>query len=87
MAINLLNRLVLLSALCISLGQCIYMPIFNGNSLQSTDPCYDERGSPRRCIPDFVNAAFGSVVQVISLTFVSIVQNFKKFVNSQAMPN
>ena len=67
MCVNLLNRLVLLSALCLSLSEGIYMPIFNGNSLQSTDPCYDERGSPRRCIPDFVNAAFGSLVQVIRI--------------------
>lgn len=26
------------------------------------DPCYDERGNPKRCIPDFVNAAFNRPV-------------------------
>lgn len=26
------------------------------------DPCYDERGDPKMCIPDFVNAAFGQEV-------------------------
>ncbi|XP_018617048.2 netrin-1a isoform X2 [Scleropages formosus] len=30
------------------------------------DPCYDENGNPRRCIPDFVNAAFGKEVRVSS---------------------
>ncbi|XP_051997632.1 netrin-1 isoform X2 [Xyrauchen texanus] len=30
------------------------------------DPCYDENGQPRRCIPDFVNAAFGKEVRVSS---------------------
>jgi hypothetical protein len=25
----------------------------------AVDPCYDEEGKARRCIPDFVNAAFG----------------------------
>ncbi|KAK7938338.1 hypothetical protein WMY93_001664 [Mugilogobius chulae] len=30
------------------------------------DPCYDENGNPRRCIPDFVNAAFGKDVRVSS---------------------
>uniref|UniRef100_A0A3P8UTC2 Netrin-1 n=1 Tax=Cynoglossus semilaevis TaxID=244447 RepID=A0A3P8UTC2_CYNSE len=30
------------------------------------DPCYDENGNPRRCIPDFVNAAFGKEVKVSS---------------------
>lgn len=30
------------------------------------DPCYDEHGNPRRCIPDFVNAAFGKEVKVSS---------------------
>ncbi|KAK3910404.1 Netrin-3 [Frankliniella fusca] len=30
------------------------------------DPCYDESGAPRRCIPDFVNAAFGKPVEASS---------------------
>ncbi|KAJ3614518.1 hypothetical protein NHX12_018090 [Muraenolepis orangiensis] len=32
----------------------------------SPDPCYDETGNPRRCIPDFVNSAFGKEVRVSS---------------------
>uniref|UniRef100_H3CIU4 Netrin-1 n=1 Tax=Tetraodon nigroviridis TaxID=99883 RepID=H3CIU4_TETNG len=31
-----------------------------------SDPCYDEHAHPRRCIPDFVNAAFGKEVKVSS---------------------
>uniref|UniRef100_A0A8C5WTG8 Laminin N-terminal domain-containing protein n=1 Tax=Laticauda laticaudata TaxID=8630 RepID=A0A8C5WTG8_LATLA len=30
------------------------------------DPCYDEKGAPRRCIPEFVNAAFGKDVHASS---------------------
>ncbi|XP_070965867.1 netrin-1 isoform X2 [Oncorhynchus clarkii lewisi] len=30
------------------------------------DPCYDENGNPRRCIPDFVNSAFGKEVRTSS---------------------
>uniref|UniRef100_A0A671SGR9 Netrin-1-like n=1 Tax=Sinocyclocheilus anshuiensis TaxID=1608454 RepID=A0A671SGR9_9TELE len=30
------------------------------------DPCYDEYGHPTRCIPDFVNAAFGKEVRASS---------------------
>ncbi|XP_063286666.1 netrin-3 [Pelobates fuscus] len=30
------------------------------------DPCYDENGLPRRCVPEFVNAAFGKEVQASS---------------------
>ncbi|VDM24665.1 unnamed protein product [Toxocara canis] len=26
------------------------------------DPCYDSAGRPVRCIPDFINAAFGKPV-------------------------
>lgn len=43
--------------------------ITNGNSYMSMfeprnnpDPCYSESGEPKRCIPDFVNAAFGKGV-------------------------
>lgn len=27
-----------------------------------TDPCYDDRGEPARCVPNFENAAFGKLV-------------------------
>ncbi|XP_013408519.1 netrin-1 isoform X1 [Lingula anatina] len=30
------------------------------------DPCYDEMGNPKRCIPDFVNAAFGKEITASS---------------------
>uniref|UniRef100_A0A8C0GZ38 Netrin 3 n=1 Tax=Chelonoidis abingdonii TaxID=106734 RepID=A0A8C0GZ38_CHEAB len=32
----------------------------------ASDPCYDENSAPRRCIPEFVNAAFGKEVQASS---------------------
>jgi len=38
---------------------------FSAFSLQRTsgiDPCYDDQGQPIRCMPDFVNAAFGMPV-------------------------
>ncbi|MBN3322108.1 NET3 protein, partial [Atractosteus spatula] len=28
------------------------------------DPCYDDNGAARRCIPEFINAAFGKEVQI-----------------------
>ncbi|EEC01940.1 netrin, putative [Ixodes scapularis] len=31
-----------------------------------SDPCYDDMNNPRRCIPDFVNAAFGKEVRTSS---------------------
>ncbi|XP_077481361.1 netrin 2 [Stigmatopora argus] len=31
-----------------------------------TDPCYDDAGAARRCIPEFINAAFGKEVTVSS---------------------
>ncbi|NP_001158400.1 netrin1 precursor [Saccoglossus kowalevskii] len=39
---------------------------YNGLSVMQQrplDPCYDENGNPKRCIPDFVNAAFGIPVK------------------------
>lgn len=33
-----------------------------GPPLLDEDPCYDESGKPLRCIPDFINAAFGRTV-------------------------
>ncbi|KPP72692.1 hypothetical protein Z043_108284 [Scleropages formosus] len=42
----------------------------NGNPFASQqsppDPCYDDNGAARRCIPEFINAAFGKDVQVSS---------------------
>ncbi|XP_074604562.1 netrin-A [Brevipalpus obovatus] len=39
---------------------------FGSSQISQIDPCYDENGNPRRCIPDFVNAAFGKRVEVSS---------------------
>jgi len=66
MIVKNFNSFLLLSALSVCICESIFMP-FNGNSLQNTDPCYDERGNARRCIPDFVNAAFGQLVQSSSV--------------------
>ncbi|XP_049491319.1 netrin-1 [Panthera uncia] len=41
------------------------LSMFSGQAAQP-DPCSDENGHPRRCIPDFVNAAFGKDVRVSS---------------------
>lgn len=40
---------------------------FSGPQATQTDPCYDETGAPRRCIPEFINAAFGQEVGVSSV--------------------
>lgn len=40
-----------------------YLKMFSAQS--TADPCYDE-DRPRRCIPDFVNAAFGSPITASS---------------------
>ncbi|KAJ0032953.1 hypothetical protein NQD34_000060, partial [Periophthalmus magnuspinnatus] len=58
---------MLLVLLCASLwlrGALSY-GVFAAQS-SAPDPCYDEHGHPRRCIPDFVNAAFGKEVKVSS---------------------
>jgi len=45
-------------------------PQILGNSFpmraSTADPCYDEMGVPKRCIPDFVNAAFGKAIEASS---------------------
>lgn len=52
------------------LGACVFgLPqAINPFAVQqsASDPCYDESGAPRRCIPEFVNAAFGKEVQASS---------------------
>ncbi|XP_057330082.1 netrin-1-like [Microplitis mediator] len=52
---------------CINYVKCgseIYAKMYSSQAIPS-DPCYDE-DRPRRCIPDFVNAAFGRVVEASS---------------------
>ncbi|KAL5018766.1 hypothetical protein ScPMuIL_004488 [Solemya velum] len=44
---------------CVSGRQ--YISIFSGQQTP-TDPCVDDIGGPKHCIPDFVNAAFGKEV-------------------------
>ncbi|PVD38495.1 hypothetical protein C0Q70_01110 [Pomacea canaliculata] len=46
------------------------LPVTEGNQYRNMfaaqqappDPCFDSNGQPRRCIPDFVNAAFSKEV-------------------------
>ncbi|XP_035218069.1 netrin-1-like [Stegodyphus dumicola] len=43
-----------------------FLKTFSRGPLLDEDPCYDDGGKPHRCIPDFVNAAFGKVVETTS---------------------
>lgn len=43
----------------------ILNPVQAGGSFNSNDPCYFE-GKPRKCVPSFVNAAYGNPVQASS---------------------
>ncbi|XP_043945190.1 netrin-3-like [Protopterus annectens] len=54
---------VVLTACFLGFSNCI-----NPFAAQQTppDPCFDENEMPRRCIPEFVNAAFSKEVQVSS---------------------
>ena len=48
-------------------GQLVHGKFFSGvfpSATASSDPCYDEMGNAKRCIPDFVNAAFGREIKV-----------------------
>jgi netrin receptor unc-5 len=42
-----------------------FLQLFTENQIPD-DPCYDERDMPTRCIPDFINAAFGKEVEASS---------------------
>ncbi|XP_034044101.1 netrin-1a isoform X2 [Thalassophryne amazonica] len=59
---------VLTLVLVASLSSRCALGIYGMFAAQSSppDPCYDEHGNPRRCIPDFVNSAFGKEVRVSS---------------------
>ena len=48
-------------------SQLVHGKFFSGvfpSATSSSDPCYDEMGNAKRCIPDFVNAAFGREIKV-----------------------
>ncbi|XP_058476533.1 netrin 2 [Solea solea] len=57
------------------LGLCLLLCSFSTQSASNpfagqqtpTDPCYDDTGAARRCIPEFINAAFGKEVTVSSV--------------------
>lgn len=42
-----------------------FLELFTDNQIPE-DPCYEERDKPKRCIPDFINAAFGKEVEASS---------------------
>ncbi|XP_039284857.1 netrin-1-like [Nilaparvata lugens] len=50
---------------CLGVQAESYLKMFSGQH-NNADPCYDE-DRPRKCIPDFVNAAFGSPVEASSV--------------------
>lgn len=60
---------------CLGFSLTIFVKRASGSSVlnmfaaQQTpiDPCYDEENEPRRCIPDFINAAFGKEVKASSV--------------------
>lgn len=41
--------------------QCAYFSQFSMKE-PDNDPCYDNTGRPIRCVPDFINAAFGKPI-------------------------
>lgn len=59
-----------------------FLKMFPG---QATDPCYDD-DRPRRCIPDFVNAAFGVPVKASSTCGLSVPQHFCEIAEPGANP-
>ncbi|XP_030207227.1 netrin-1a isoform X2 [Gadus morhua] len=62
---DVMVTLVTVSLTCRSALGGYGMSMFSAQT-SPPDPCYDETGTPRRCIPDFVNSAFGKEVRVSS---------------------
>jgi netrin 1 len=62
-----MNVILLVGALFLRLtaADSKYLAIF-ADQQPNQDPCYDAEGKPIRCIPDFVNAAFGKKVEATS---------------------
>uniref|UniRef100_A0A8C6T5X0 Netrin 1 n=1 Tax=Neogobius melanostomus TaxID=47308 RepID=A0A8C6T5X0_9GOBI len=65
MHLDMMLCVLLTASLCCQVALCGYGGMFAAQT-SPPDPCYDEHGNPRRCIPDFVNAAFGKEVKVSS---------------------
>ncbi|GIY63570.1 netrin-1 [Caerostris darwini] len=61
------NLLLLILMISVPLASPLsYHGMFSAQSNPPPDPCYEEMSEPRRCIPDFVNAAFGKEVKASS---------------------
>ena len=66
-----LGLLLILSSHVLVMTEGKHFNVFSSSSSVSSssnnlDPCYDEYGNAKRCIPDFVNAAFGREVRASS---------------------
>lgn len=60
----MLVQLIIFSVLRSALAGPDYLRLFSSSAV-NLDPCYDEE-RPKRCIPDFVNAAFNNPVEASS---------------------
>jgi netrin receptor unc-5 len=55
---------VMILALCAPVQPASFL--FDADVDSPPDPCYDEQGNPRKCIPEFINAAFNRKVTASS---------------------
>lgn len=53
--------LILAVSLLLQIAFCAYFSQFSMKEPEH-DPCYDSSGRSVRCIPDFINAAFGKPI-------------------------
>ena len=56
--------MLLLSAIPMATAGGNFLSMFAAQNSVVKDPCYSAAGKPVKCVPDFVNAAFGKTVQV-----------------------